>query len=109
MKNIKNKYISYFIYSAIATSLIIILFCGMIIADKNTRQIAFNDYSSIIDINIIKESRHYLGIKTFGKPHIFDISFFYSTLQTIKNIINWTINTANTLLNIIPLKQDIKV
>lgn len=56
----------------------------MIIADKNTRQIAFNDYSSIIDINIIKESRHYLGIKTFGKPHIFDISFFYSTLQNYK-------------------------
>ncbi len=103
MKVAKNKYISYFIYSAIATSLIIILFCGMVIADKNTRQIAFNDYSSIIDFNIIKGSKHYFGIKTFGKSHTVDVSTLYNIAQALKNVIYCITNSIKMLLNIIPI------
>lgn len=88
MKGIKSKNIDYFIYSAIAASLIIILFCGMVIADKNTRQIAFNDYSSIIDFNIIKNNKHYFGIKAFGKDYTFDISAIYGIIQKIEYATN---------------------
>ena len=103
MKIIKNKYINYFIYSAIAASLVIILFCGMVIADKNARQIAFNDYSSIIDFNIIKGSKHYFGIKTFGKSHTIDVSAFYNIAQTMENSVSWIISGQKVLLNIIPI------
>lgn len=81
MKNITNynKHFNYFIYSLIASSLILLLFCGLVIVDKNTRKIAFNDYSSIINFDIVKDSKHYFGIKIIGKIYILLISLLFIT------------------------------
>lgn len=106
MKNITNynKNFNYFIYSLIASSLILLLFCGLVIVDKNTRKIAFNDYSSIINFDIVKDSKHYFGIKIIGKIYTIDISFIYNIIQFTKSALKNIIYATKILLNFIQTK-----
>ena len=81
-----RKSFNYFFYSSIAYGLVLLLFCGMIIVDRNIRKIAFNDYSSIIDFNIVDGNEHYFGVKIMGVSYTFNISTIYNATEFIRNI-----------------------
>ncbi len=71
--------------SLLSSCLVLLLFCGIAIADINTRKIAFNDYSSIIDFNIENGTKHYFGIKVLGKIFTVNISFIYDVINFFNN------------------------
>lgn len=71
--------------SAVITSLIILFFSGMAIAEKNTKLIGFGETGQYINFKEINDQK-IINIKFIGQEYNFDITKIYNIYKSIKDI-----------------------
>ena len=76
------------LYSAISTLLVLILFSGFVIAEKNTRRIGFADNEPWFIYKDSLNEGHYVGFRFMGETFKVDFSFIYDITNMLSENIN---------------------
>ena len=71
--------------SAAITSLIILFFSGMAIAEKNTKLIGFGETGQYLNFKEINDQK-IINIKFIGQDYNFNITKIYNIYKSVKNI-----------------------
>ncbi len=73
------------ICSATITSLIILLFSGMVVAEKNTKLIGFGETEQYFKFNEVNDQK-VITIKFMGQKYNVNITNIYNIYKSLKNI-----------------------
>lgn len=74
--------------SMISTLLLLGLFTGFVIAEKNTRRIGFADNAPWLICKDDKQEGHYIGFRFMGKTYTLDFSILYDVTDKITEALN---------------------
>ncbi|GMB10290.1 MAG: hypothetical protein NkDv07_0089 [Candidatus Improbicoccus devescovinae] len=69
---IRIKYLKYFLVSFIITSLCLMLICGLVVADHNTRYIAFGDTRPIVEYNFSNRGKRFVKFMLMNNFYEFE-------------------------------------
>lgn len=73
--------------SATITGLIILLFSGMVVAEKNTKLIGFGETEQYFKFNKINDQK-FITVKFIGQKYDINVTNIYNIYKSLKNIKN---------------------
>lgn len=65
------------------TQLILVLLCGLIIAERNTRKIGFGDNRPWLEVQNSQEKGHYIDLRFMDNSYKLDFDIYYSAMDKI--------------------------